>query len=745
MVTENMPPLTLSYVSQQHILDFEPYHYIGVVILDGPAYSIAVIDKATFTLQTLAGNPLMSMFEPCQLTSVGPGFNGFRAHVGNAISAGGLNFQLYSLEFDMCTTRDGLSVCQSCSAGYQLNLTDPAQNCVPTMASVPLGCSDPNCLTCSVPSTCTACVAGFQVSASSTCDPASTPSGSTNSTISTHPAGSSLPTSTSSGNSSSEISLYLSQESRVADIDIAVTITAPALDDPAGFLRHAALRTTTSFRFQDSNGTRVDLPFATRTTVSDTHIRVALTFDAQPEVAQLTVFCQVDGFQLADYPDLNAVTLVRGADLQFTVDIEATASQLALAKLKGDLAASLIGGPVHGNRLATMSAYAAMFVDPFNVFFVLMQLLKIYNKLYFINVNFGKKLAAFLQRLVEGMRSFKEEDSYQLFLHSRATRGKLTSYGVTLDGLSQILPEQFVYLGSWTVCALTRLAFFIHLSLPKKALWLIHWHQKLHVLVFSLVFVDSIWLASRTLLHSRRLPALSLFRAAFYLFLISLDLLYLMRLVFEKKYWMQTLAINDATEARALAPPKTGPQQATPKPAAKINYRKTYAVLGVNAQTVNMMAAQLENNSRVFNALACRNDYLLKLGRCAAYHALIVGCQQETLLLLCALFGLEMVKVAVSVYCYVKYKYLKNIISLLMEVSQSTFMMAFLVVVGICWQTPEGSRPSDLVQDVGIWIALVCDDEGEEEGDSGSRRGGGRLHPHGETGIDEQSPAAQQR
>jgi hypothetical protein len=67
----------------------------------------------------------------------------------------------------------------------------------------------------------------------------------------------------------------------------------------------------------------------------------------------------------------------------------------------------------------------------------------------------------------------------------------------------------------------------------------------------------------------------------------------------------------------------------------------------------------------------------------------------------------EIAKFTYSVYYYVKYKYLKNIICLLMEVMQSTFLFGFLVIAMCLHPKKFDETISDIYQDAGIWIVIA--------------------------------------
>jgi len=93
--------------------------------------------------------------------------------------------------------------------------------------------------------------------------------------------------------------------------------------------------------------------------------------------------------------------------------------------------------------------------------------------------------------------------------------------------------------------------------------------------------------------------------------------------------------------------------------------------------------------------------------RILAYNCAVVACQYSVRLGVGIMLWVEVVKLAQVGYCYIKYKYLKNIICLLMEVSQSFALALFLVICFIISPKRFDEIIMDFYQDAGIWIVIA--------------------------------------
>ena len=86
---------------------------------------------------------------------------------------------------------------------------------------------------------------------------------------------------------------------------------------------------------------------------------------------------------------------------------------------------------------------ALLALDPTGTFFRFTKILQIVNKLYFININYGKRLEAFLAK------SVRTDGVHREGLNILNTRGKLSWKRVTLDFVAAMSDKVILYLLSW--------------------------------------------------------------------------------------------------------------------------------------------------------------------------------------------------------------------------------------------------------------------------------------------------------
>ena len=154
------------------------------------------------------------------------------------------------------------------------------------------------------------------------------------------------------------------------------------------------------------------------------------------------------------------------------------------------------------NPVVFMGLFAMLALDPTGILLRLCQILKIVNKLYFININYGQKLDAFLSRL-GGLISIKLTTAEDEALHTKHYRGKLSKKHVAVDFVSKNKLHLTVYLSSWTLLILLKLIKIVRFKMTLAALCVVYYIPKVHLIIFNLVFIDFIWMASRFTLHSR--------------------------------------------------------------------------------------------------------------------------------------------------------------------------------------------------------------------------------------------------
>jgi hypothetical protein len=160
-----------------------------------------------------------------------------------------------------------------------------------------------------------------------------------------------------------------------------------------------------------------------------------------------------------------------------------------------------VAAPDSATGLAVMGTLLAL--DPTGTWYRFTKILQIVNKLYFININYGKRLEAFLAKSAIAVRDGKTREAV---VNMDEYRGRLSREKVTLSGISMplMMYKIIFYVLSWLLRGVKRLL-LDNCIMGKVGIYFCHYANKVHLIIFNLVFIDFIWLAPRTLMHSRGL------------------------------------------------------------------------------------------------------------------------------------------------------------------------------------------------------------------------------------------------
>ena len=145
----------------------------------------------------------------------------------------------------------------------------------------------------------------------------------------------------------------------------------------------------------------------------------------------------------------------------------------------------------------------------------------------------------------------------------------------------------------------------------------------------------------------------------------------------------------------------------TPDQDKQINYKKTYFEIDFNVHLMNMATNTLRVDETVYKSTLCRLMTTTMWLRVNVLSLTILSCQYANGLGLTVLLLIELSRLFATIYAYLKYKYLKNIICLLMEVSQSFFLALFFVNALLISPKRFDELILDFYQDAGIWIVIA--------------------------------------
>ena len=340
----------------------------------------------------------------------------------------------------------------------------------------------------------------------------------------------------------------------------------------------------------------------------------------------------------------------------------------------------------------------------------LVQTMKIMNRLYFINVNFGRLLDSTLQSFALG--SIRSKDSPRSYRHVSNTliyRGKLSQTGLPFFVLEEFPYQCWLYLASWVLTQASRLTTGLELKLNRWLLLLTFYLPKVHLIVFNLLFVDFVWILPRAAFHCAGNSAGVRALNSFLQIAIALDLYWLLSVVYSCPSQLmidqlvppskkteaspaQTVQNSPKTplnhhfgsqaekeESMMIKSPKLGISGHEPRKKA-INYRRTYQ----NIRNNNSLLLFAFSNFRMFRAVLesslCRLTVFAQNLRLLVYHLCIVSLQYSSGLLLFALLSSEVATISLVVYCWLKNHHLKRRFHLVSQLIQCLLLVSFVCI-----------------------------------------------------------------
>ena len=294
-------------------------------------------------------------------------------------------------------------------------------------------------------------------------------------------------------------------------------------------------------------------------------------------------------------------------EYKFPSDINA----LKGASEQGQLTANLMGTLPIKNQAAVDVTTALISADPSGVSTRFSQVLKASSKMLYINVNYGRKLMAFLESTEVFANTLKDDQRTQV-KQSTAYRARLSQKKILLKLASSSLGwKLWMYLASSVISLVTSAALAGRWNTSKWCLYVMYYQPKLHLIIYNIVFVDFYFYAPRTALHCtdlfERIVAIVCFQ------FLMLDLCRYLLLIWNDQVWRviyrrykevedelekavaalkvekSTNPNNDSTFVKDLDPDKQSPENSILDPALPISQQEKPAESVTRDQTTSII------------------------------------------------------------------------------------------------------------------------------------------------------------
>jgi hypothetical protein len=438
----------------------------------------------------------------------------------------------------------------------------------------------------------------------------------------------------------------------------------------------------------------------------------------------------------------------------------ASAEQAQGAADSGTAINNAMGGSLSSSPAFMPAMMTVVALDPTGVLMKFNQILKIINKLYFININYGTRLEAFLKGMGEQTGNLTKEESDRMMKQVDKYRGKLTKEKVRFDFLYLMTYKVGLYMAVWALWIVHYALEVVGAKVSKWYLHVMYWCGKVHLIIFNLVFIDFIWYGSHALMHARGQNLAEQIIVFICLLLTTFDVSLVIANVASQRDWLYWILLKRKIESLIAEEKKSmhfeevrkkrekhkqsdkveldrknkikgkeenkkmlkkakdeidsDDEEDIPEKKKKgqdkarsINYPRTYEELASNHHLYVIASVNLAPLARVYLNPMTRLVYMNHVFRTIIYQGTILACQYSSGMAITILIIVEISRISYTTFFYVKYKYLKNIICLLMEVMQSSLLLCFLLLAMILHPKESDEIILDFYQDAGIWIVIA--------------------------------------
>lgn len=364
--------------------------------------------------------------------------------------------------------------------------------------------------------------------------------------------------------------------------------------------------------------------------------------------------------------------------------------------------------------------------DPSGTLVKLSQYLKTYNKLYFINVNYGKRLDTFLSRIGDMFKTINEEDRTAF---ARVYRGKLSKRLITLDFLKGYKDKVIIYIVSWILRLFAARVIYWQVFESPTMVHVMYYTHKLFLVCYNMVRADFAFFVPRVFLHSNEVDYFELWLTGIVMVLLFLDCLEWVNMIFDDDLWMRLYRrkkrqiddlariSNELEEAgkdtaaptnQSLAMNTTDEKSRYSQGmVTQINYKRTWESLESNPHLLAMMSSALSVTEEVYASRSCRAHFTFLMLRLVWYNWCILVGQYACGLTIVAMMLFEATKLIYTLRLQSKLKFMSSKTMFVSETLQSSCLISFLTIALLVRGYGFNELVGDSYQDAGIWIIIA--------------------------------------
>ena len=666
-----------------NILNFGPYQYVGVLPAQyAPVVSLLVASKPYFdvinviplsiTAANVSDSSLSTSIMLDDITST----LAFTMSVTSTY-----NVHMYNVTFDRCVYRDSAGVCHGCITGYVV-LAPSASNqsngiCI-VNATVPDGygwldstymilvpCAASNCALCSLISVCTICQAGYYANGGQ-CYLVG---------VSINPL-TPLPLNVDLG-----FTMSFSLQGSPSNVSF-----------PSGFYQGIASSLANSNQGSSISFVQSDTLTENKPQVQIQIVRITPTLIAF--YVTLKTSLQSTGYQACYSNPNNTTFLVNGTNFTLPpfnscipyqnsepVPSSALGTQATSQRI---LTASSLSPP---NEAGTHLINLATSADPTGISTKLSQNLKIYIRMYFLNIKHGMLVDQLFEKGEASILMLKTSMTRDYMLASSlGYRGRVSKQVESLDFTDDVAfaIKVGVYLLFCVVKVVCGLLTRGRPQIGKGFLVFLFYLPKLHLVIFNSVFSDLLFYGTHSLMHCSS-KWVQVFAGVALLALMT-DTMDLMTLTYQDGSWMLFNSYNKKYSKEVLPQKEKGQVKSRiplgpidSKTSNPIDYNTSYRNIEKNMFSVTFIKGAFSSASKTIAPRITRIYFHLHLLRTVTYQVLFVVCQYVPALALSLFIVTEVSKCSIGLYCELKHRLFSSRIVGILECASSGVMAGVLI------------------------------------------------------------------
>ena len=404
-------------------------------------------------------------------------------------------------------------------------------------------------------------------------------------------------------------------------------------------------------------------------------------------------------------------------------------------------------------RFAFPLLFLAMTLDRSGVIMRGYHFFKVISKLYYININYGDRLTAFLFQIRHHFWKTTRLSSKETTENSKNWRGKFSKDQQPLDMNDIYWPEMLIYIASCGVQILHYVLTF-YLEVPRFYLWLMYIAQRIHLIIFNLVFVDFILYAARTILQSANIDTTLMISVWFVSVLLLVDFTVICYQVLNSKIWETIFKRKLKTRQGKQKPRKKLNNVSAAKGKLEIifksekkdqelrqnqeeddsraaiaededvlrskytfneekytqailNYPRTYVEYRSNYNLIRYSSPFLQIEKSVYGKKRNRLMYLFHLVKLGLFAAVVIGTQYCTGLGSFMLLCVELLSVSLVFFSILKPRMYRSPLMFTIDLLNTLPRLILFIICFSIHNKRFDEAISDFYQDAGIWIVIA--------------------------------------